>query len=92
MERVRTQKDEVLFYMEKHGEITQRIADGLGIERLAARIADIKKILKDPDKTKEYGWQRFTGRYIVTVYETVRNRYGRHPRIARYRLNVQDDE
>ena len=92
MERIKDQKDAVIEYMEKYGEITQGIANNLGIGRLAARIADIKEILKDPDKIKEYGWQRFSGRYVVTTYENVTNRFGQHPRIARYRLNVEDDE
>ena len=89
---IRDQKDAILFYMQKYGDITQQIANQLGIGRLAARISDIKGILADPDKIQEHGWQKFAGRYIVTKYEYVINRYGQHSRIARYGLNAEDDE
>lgn len=92
MERIRGQKDAVLFFMAKQGPITQRIAsDRLGVDRLAARIADLKEILANDEELKRYGWERFEGRYIITEYEIKVNRYGRHTRIARYRLNEGKD-
>lgn len=91
--RKRGQKDAVIKFMEHNGAITARMAsDMLGVDRLAARIADIKEILNDTDKLKYYGWERFKGRYIVTEYEYITNRYGNRTRIARYRLNVDADE
>lgn len=38
-----TQTEMVLVYMARHGSITQYQANELGIGRLAARIADLKK-------------------------------------------------
>ena len=87
MERNNSQKDAVLRYMERNGGLTQRIAsDQLGVDRLPARISEIKDILADPKKLKEYNWQKYEGRYIVTEYDNVTNRYGHTTRIARYYL------
>ena len=88
MERNNSQKDAVLRFMERNGWLTQRIAsDQLGVDRLPARISEIKDILADPKKLKEYNWQKYEGRYIVTEYDNVTNRYGHRARIARYNLN-----
>ena len=40
-----------------------------------------------PKKIAQYGWEEYAGRYVITDYEYVTNRYGDKTRIARYSLN-----
>lgn len=71
-----TQTEAVLNYMEKHGSITQRIAeDELGIMRLASRISDLKA----------------AGFHITKKMVTVPTRYGGKTKVAEYSLvqNIQ---
>lgn len=89
--RNKNQKDAVLNYIEKRGSIISREASReLGVDRLAARISEIKDILKDPEEAEAYGWGKYAGRHIATSYEYVTNRYGQKTRIARYSLDVED--
>ena len=54
MERNNSQKDAVLRFMERNGWLTQRIAsDQLGVDRLPARISELKDILADPEKLND---------------------------------------
>ena len=88
--RVNNQKDAVLKYITKYGSITHRQASRkLGVDRLAARVADINDILlSKEEKVVAYGWAEYWGRYLVADYEYVTNRYGQKTRIARYRFNA----
>ena len=66
-----TQKQLVLNYMIKYGSISQFEAmRDLGIARLAARIADLKA----------------SGIKIKTETDTVKNRFGKKVKFARYSI------
>lgn len=66
-----TQKQLVLNYMIKYGSISQLEAmRDLGIVRLAARIADLKA----------------SGIKIKTETDTVKNRFGKKVKFARYSI------
>lgn len=69
-----TQKELVLDYMKQNGSITQLEATrNLGITRLAARIADLKKM----------GYQ------VLDETESSLNRWGSKTQYTRYRLAVR---
>lgn len=66
-----TQCERILRYMEQFGSITQgEAADQIGCQRLAARIADLKK----------------AGHRIVSERVSRKNRFGETVNIAAYRL------
>lgn len=66
-----TQTERVLSYMNEFGSITQFEAfQDIGVSRLAARIADLKK----------------AGFPIVATTEAVKNRYGEVCHIKRYKI------
>ena len=70
-----TQTQRVLWYMMRHGEITQLDATGhLGIMRLGARIYDLRR----------------QGHQIKDEWVDVRNRFGEKVRVKRYRLLSED--
>lgn len=69
-----TQTERVLSYMKEFGSITQMEAyQDIGVSRLAARIADLKK----------------AGFPITSTMETVKNRYGENCSVKRYRINQE---
>ena len=66
-----TQNERIVDYLKKHGSITQAEAmNRLGVFRLAARVADIRR----------------SGVNVIRETEESRNRYGEKVRYARYRL------
>lgn len=66
-----TQTERVLSYMNEFGSITQFEAfQDIGVSKLAARIADLKK----------------AGFLIVATTESVKNRYGEVCHIKRYKI------
>lgn len=66
-----TQAERIVSYMQEFGSITQLEAyQDIGVSRLAARIADLKK----------------AGLPIVATTEAVKNRYGQVCHVKRYRL------
>lgn len=66
-----TQNERIIAYMKEFGSITQLDAiRDLGVMRLASRICDLRK----------------RGYNIVSVRETVKNRWGENSPIKRYRL------
>lgn len=71
----KTQCDKVLEYMKSHGEITQREAFFMGIQRLASRICDLRK----------------SGIVIESELRTVRNHDKTTSNIAVYRLGKNND-
>ena len=69
-----TQTERVLSYINEFGSITQYEAfQDIGVSRLAARIADLKK----------------AGFPITSTHETVKNRYGEPCHVKRYRLEAK---
>ena len=70
-----TQNERIITYMRDFGSITQLEASAdLGVMRLAARIADLRK----------NGWG------IISKTEAVENRYGEKCHIKRYSLEEYD--
>lgn len=66
-----TQNERVLTYLKTHGSITQMEATNmLGVTRLAARIADLKRM----------------GHEFTTTTVKDKNRFGDTVRYARYKL------
>lgn len=71
-----SQCKQILQYMQDFGSITPLEAmTDLGVMRLAARIADLKK----------------AGYRISRKTETAKNRYDKTVRFARYRLEVEEN-
>lgn len=71
-----TQNDRILDYIDRFGSITQDEASrDLGVKRLASRISDLKRL----------------GYPIISEPEIVKNRFGENCRIARYRLENEDE-
>lgn len=71
-----TQNDRILDYIDRFGSITQDEASrDLGVKRLASRISDLKRL----------------GYPIISEPEIVKNRFGEKCRIARYRLENEDE-
>lgn len=64
----------ILDHIEQHGSITAKDAHSFGCERLAARVADLRK----------------RGYPIITQIETAINHDGHVVRYARYSLGVMD--
>lgn len=72
-----TQNERIITYMRDFGSITQIEAiKDLGVMRLAARIADLRK----------NGWS------IISKTESVKNRYGERCHIKRYSLEEYKNE
>ena len=77
VERLTTQKEELLEYLKSHDGITQLEAlRELGIMRLASRVSDLKR--KDGEK-------------IASEWVTVKARNGRKASIKRYYLLKETD-
>lgn len=65
-----SQNDRILAYINKHGSITQRDADKIGVMRLASRICDLRRL----------------GYEIITKREKVKTKYDGIANICRYSL------
>ena len=67
------QNERVLAFIERHGSITQKDADGIAVKRLASRINDLRKL----------------GYPIVSIREDGVNMFGEKCHWARYRMGVR---
>lgn len=68
------QEEKILAYIDRHGEITQRDAFGLGCQRLSARIFDLRR----------------KGILLKAETRVVRNSDGSHSNIAVYRYDRRE--